>query len=251
MTLGKIAENYKLNKTEVEIYLSHLLEKDRSYLKAFSEHKLTSRQINNLDNFIKQRQIYKPLAYILGYKDFFGLRFKVNESVMVPRNETENLVELVLTYVAKNYKETSVRICDVGVGSGCIAISLAKLLPHAKIYAVDIDNNALSLAKENALIHEVESKINFLAGDLLDHLPEEVDLIVANLPYIPTSRIPHLQPEISNWEPAVALDGGKDGMRLYKRLFDHSKYKLNKSGMIFYEVDGQVLTRKFGDLKRE
>ena len=251
MTLGTIVKNYKLDKTEVEIYLSHLLERDRSYLKAFPEHKLTSRQIKNLDNFIKQRQIYKPLAYILGYKDFFGFRFKVDQSVMVPRNETENLVELVLTYVTKTYKETSIKICDVGTGSGCIAISLTKLLPRAKIYAVDIDSNALSLAKENALVHKVESKINFLAGDLLDPLTQEVDLVVANLPYIPTARIAHLQPEISGWEPAVALDGGKDGMSLYKRLFSQSKHKLNRSGIIFYEVDGQVLTKKFGDLKRE
>lgn len=244
MTLGEIINKCQLEKIEIEILLSYLIDKDRSFLTGFPEYKLTSYQRRKLGKYISRRQRNEPLPYILGFKDFFGLRFKIDKRALIPRPETENLVEEVVRHVQSS-KIKGVEVVDVGTGSGCIAISLAKNIPSAKIYAVDIDPNALDLAKENASTHGVEDKIIFLAGDLLNTLDKKVDIIVANLPYIPTSTIPFLQPEIYAWEPKTALDGGKDGMVLYKRLFNQAKEKLNKSGVLFYELDGRIFIKKF------
>lgn len=251
MLIAKILQQSKIDPTEVEIFLSHLLRKDRSFIKAFPEQQLTEFQVGKLKEFTKRRAKHEPLAYILGYKEFCGLRFKIDRRAMVPRPETEDLVSQVVAHVyavpnrnrANHWEYDQLTIVDVGTGSGNIAISLAKAIPFAQIFAVEKDHAAISLAEENIENHGVKRWVKLLKGDLLEPIKEPVDIVVANLPYIPRSRFAHLQPEVTRWEPRVALDGGKDGLEHYRRLFDQAPRVLKQTGLILYEVDGQTYTK--------
>lgn len=255
MEIGKILEKAGLAINEVEIMLAHVLDKDRSFVKAFPEFKLHENQVSKLKEFIKRRMKNEPLAYIIGYQEFLDFKVKVDERVLIPRPETEALVSEVIGHVYSkpnrnkaNLREIDVlTIVDVGTGSGNIAIGLAKAIPFAKIYGTDIDPKALELAKENSIQHNQE-RVNLVLGNLLEPIEEEIDIIVANLPYIPTSRIKTLQKEVAKWEPKLALDGGKDGLALYRLLFKQAKEKLKRNGKIFYEVDGDIFTLHKEDL---
>ncbi|MEX0616906.1 MAG: peptide chain release factor N(5)-glutamine methyltransferase [Candidatus Woykebacteria bacterium] len=242
MTIKEALAANPIDKIEAEIVLSGLLRKDRSFLYAHPEFRLSKTRTSKLTSKLKRRERGEPLAYILGYKEFYGLKFYVDKRVLIPRQETEELIEKVFNWIKKK-NLTAPSICEVGTGSGCIAVTLAKLAPSAKIYAIDIDKHALEVAKKNAKLHGVSEKITFLQGDLLTPLSEKVDLIVANLPYIPTKKISSLQGELRDWEPRVALDGGTDGKELYLKLFKQAMNFLKPSGVIFYEVDGQVFKK--------
>ena len=188
MKIREVIPKSPVDHTETEIILADLLKKDRSFLHAHPEHRLTENQTLQFINQVKRREKNEPLAYILGYKEFFGLRFLVDRHVMIPRHDTEELVESVLEYV-KGKNKPQIKIVDIGTGSGCISITLAKKLPKAKIYAVDVDQKSLVVARKNATRLKVYEKITFLKGALLSSLPGPVDVIVANLPYIKTGQI--------------------------------------------------------------
>jgi len=253
-----------------EIILADILEKDRSFLYAHPNYNLPNDQTLQFIDKLKRRDNGEPLAYILSGKEFYGLKFFVDKRVLIPRPETEEIVDLVLD-LAKSRSDKLI-ICDVGTGSGCIAITLAKMLPQAKIYATDVSKKALNVAKKNAKYHNVENvvlpnvtsetstfsrsnklpienKITFLKGDLLNPLSEKVDVIVANLPYIKTAKISQLDTKIYGWEPIIALDGGENGKSLYNQLFSQASYHLKTNGIIFYEVDGKIYTKTFKDLR--
>ncbi|HSX39581.1 MAG TPA: peptide chain release factor N(5)-glutamine methyltransferase [Candidatus Saccharimonadales bacterium] len=155
-----------------------------------------------------------PQAYIDGFVYFCGLKFIVTSDTLIPRPETEQLVNSVVDF-AKDHKDIS--IVDVGTGSGCIAILIAKKIPQAKITAIDVSEKALEIAKQNAQNHVVD--ITFLQNDLLANVKTKFDVIVANLPYIPSERIPNLDNSVKDFEPLHALDGGADGFDLYRKLF--------------------------------
>ena len=250
MLINQALKRFNLDQTQLEILLAHLLGKDRSFIKAFPETKLNTDQTRLLKNFLKRRLKNEPLNYILGYKDFCGLRFKVDRRAMIPRPETEELVAEVVKHVyalpsrerPNHWKSNPLTIVDVGTGCGNIAISLAKAVPFAKIYAIEKSLRAARLAKENITQHNVEDQVTLLRGDLLNPLSEPVDIIVANLPYIPTSRIAMLQPEIRDWEPREALDGGPDGLDYYRRLWSAAARLLKPYGQLFYELDGKTCT---------
>jgi release factor glutamine methyltransferase len=253
MLIEKALRQTKVDPTEIEIYLSHLLGKDRSFIKAFPETKLNENHVVSLKEFIKRRSKHEPLAYILGYKEFCGLKFKVDSRAMIPRPETEELVREVISHVyaipnrkaANHWEYCQLTIADIGTGSGNIAITVAKAAPFAKIFAVEKDASACELAKENIAAHQVEDQIELLQGDLLKPLKEPVDIIVANLPYIPKSRFPSLAPEISKWEPRVALDGGTDGLRFYRKLFVQAQDLMKQNGLLFYEIDGRTNIERY------
>ena len=241
MLIKEILKTFPINKTEAEIILADLLGKDRSFLHAYPEFNLTRPQEHRYIELLRRRESNEPLAYILGHKEFYGREFYVDRRVLIPRTETEDLVDQIISYIKSNYSiKRLIKIADVGTGSGCIAITLARLLPNAKIYATDIDQSALEVAKKNAKYHQVEDKIIFLEGDLLSPLSESVDIIVANLPYIKSAVIKKLDPQISKWEPKIALDGGADGLALYRVLFKQAEKVLKPNGMIFYELNGKV-----------
>ncbi|MBI2022555.1 peptide chain release factor N(5)-glutamine methyltransferase [Candidatus Daviesbacteria bacterium] len=153
-----------------------------------------------------------PVQYQRGWCEFYKLKFKLTPDVLIPRPETELLVDEVIKIKPNT-------ILDIGTGSGCVAISIAKNLPNAKIIATDISPKALGVAKSNAKFHHVEDKIIFLEADLLPDFKQSPDVIVTNLPYIPTARLMYIDPMVTEFEPRVALDGGQDGFELYRKLF--------------------------------
>lgn len=178
----------------------------------------------------------KPKQYTQGWVEFYKLRFKVTPDVLIPRPETELLVNEILKinkFVTDVIKPNSV--LDLGTGSGCIAISVAKNLPGTRIIASEISQQALEIAKQNAKFHQVN--IEFVLSDLLGNIPQPIGMLVTNLPYIPSGRIKYLDSSVKDFEPLVALDGGEDGFELYRKLFAQiSKLEL-KPKLIIGEID--------------
>jgi release factor glutamine methyltransferase len=240
MTIHETLQKSKLPLSEKEILLASVLEQDRSFLKGFRETKLTESQIRRFKRLNNRRENSEPLAYLLGHKEFFGLKFLVNQSVLIPRPETEALVEQALKYLENKVSPTLV---DVGTGSGCIAIAIAKNNPEATIYATDISEEALEVARKNARLNNVSKRIIFIKTNLLEAVKDKLNLIVANLPYIPEERYPNLAAEIVNFEPKEALISGKTSTKIYEKLFSQAKTKLHPEGKIFYEIDGEILTK--------
>lgn len=203
---------------EVEVLLSNVLGKDRSYLVAHSEEILSHERFELFSSLSNLRSRGKPVAYLTRKKEFFGLDFFVDERCFIPRPETELLVELALQ-AARNFENPS--ILDIGTGSGAIAIAIAKSLTRAKITAVDISREALEVAIANAQSHFVADRIEFLESDLLKAVKgRDFDIIVANLPYIGTEEFSFVEIGVKENEPSLALFGGPDGLDIYRRLFD-------------------------------
>ncbi|TAN60587.1 peptide chain release factor N(5)-glutamine methyltransferase [bacterium] len=223
--------------TEKEILLTSIL--DCSLASLYAERiSLNPGQSEKFSQALSLRAKGLPLQYILGEAEFFGLKFKVDSRVFIPRPETEILVETVIKQSPDLGLQSAVEILELGTGSGCVAVSLAKFLPQAKITAVDISSDALSAAKENALLNGTEERINFVQSNLFSS-PElsgrSYGLIVSNPPYIPEDDIKGLQREIS-YEPRIALDGGSDGLDFYRRIIAEAAQFLNNDGLLIMEI---------------
>jgi release factor glutamine methyltransferase len=218
---------------EAELLFSQLLGCDRASLYLNRGITLPRDKSDEVSAVLKRRIDGEPLQYILGNTEFFGLEFKVNKVVLIPRPETEMLVELAEKYLRKlSYPY----ILDLGTGSGCIAVSLARLLFRSRIDASDISQEALNIAGENAALHKVG--VNFIKSDLFSSRKIKLrhyDLIVSNPPYVPAARIKQLQVEIS-YEPKEALDGGRDGLDFYRRIIQESWLYLKKKGLLIMEM---------------
>jgi release factor glutamine methyltransferase len=173
-----------------------------------------------------------PIQYQRGYTEFYKLKFSLNQDVLIPRPETELLVDQVI----KLHPHT---LFDVGTGSGCIAISVAKNLPDARVLAVDISDKALAVAEKNAKFHKTGKQVIFMKNDLLTGIESAPDVIVANLPYIPTARLMHIDPMVADFEPRLALDGGEDGFDIYRKLFDQIAGMRQKPKAIICEIDDE------------
>ena len=225
---------------EAEVMVMNVMRMARQDLFSQQETELSAQQEQDLAQFMERRRQREPLAYILGYKEFYGINLLVSPNVMIPRPETETLVEHALFMSLMGMETRELVIADVGTGTGAIAINLAIHLPAARIYAIDTTDPVLDVASYNIRSHNVADRITLLQGDLLEPLPEPVDLIVANLPYIPSQRIPTLQPEIQ-WEPKQALDGGADGLELATRLLAQASGKLKEQGVILLELDPEQM----------
>ncbi len=187
---------------------------------------------------LERRLAHEPVAYLTGHREFFGLDFRVNRHVLIPRSETELLAELGLSAARRlaHLAPAGLAIADVGTGSGCVAISLAVHLPAARVYATDASAQALAVAEENCRRHGVAGQVILLPGDLLASLPEPVPLIVANLPYIPHAELENLPPEIRLYEPRAALDGGQDGLEAIRRLLAEAPAHLKPGGVVLLEI---------------
>ncbi|MDR3625671.1 MAG: peptide chain release factor N(5)-glutamine methyltransferase, partial [Ignavibacteriaceae bacterium] len=187
-------------------------------------------------DFLKRRSKNEPLQYIVGSVEFYGLEFIVNRSVLIPRQETEILVE---TIINENKERENLKILDIGTGSGIIAVCLAKYLNQPKIFAVDTSAEALAVAKENAKVNQVEEKINFVQQDINDDvlsLGNEFDIVVSNPPYISNEEFSKLEPELRIYEPRVALTDNSDGFSFYKTIVRKSNTLLKDKGKIYFEV---------------
>ncbi len=229
--------------TEEELMLTTILQCDRSQLYV-QPLQLTDEQTDCLERMRERRLKNEPLQYILGQVHFFGLTFKVDSRALIPRPETELLVEHVLEFVLQNHG-TDLRILDIGTGSGNIAISLAKSLPSARVMAIDISAEALTLARQNARLNQVAHHIDFMHCDFFEFIEicrvveKSFDIIVANPPYIATSLLTTL-PEDVRQEPVLALDGGVDGLKFYYVLIEQAQRFLKDKGILACEIgDGQ------------
>lgn len=222
---------------EAELLFSEMLNCDRASLYLNKDKPLGVDKSSFAASVLKKRLVGEPIDYILGFAEFMGLKFKVSRQVLIPRPETEILVEAALRYVSRHKAQVKrTNILDLGTGSGCIAISLAKFLPQAKVDALDISKSALKIAEENADLNKV--KINFLESDLFksaDLNNIQYDMIVSNPPYVRSLDIVGLQPEIQ-FEPNIALDGGFDGLDFYRRIIKHSPKYLAKGAFLILEI---------------
>ena len=189
--------------------------------------------ISKIDEFVKRRLNNEPLQYILKSQEFMGFNFYVDENVLVPRQDTEILVEHILEHFAGK----GITAIDFGTGSGCIAISIAKINQKAFVKAVDISEKALEIAKKNAKDNDVLDRVSFEEADIFTYeLYGKYDLIVSNPPYIKSKDIMDLQKDVKNFEPTLALDGGETGLIYYERIIKIAPKLLNKDGMIAFEV---------------
>ena len=216
---------------ESELLLRHTLKIPRAQLYANPNPRLTPEQEATFRALVRRRLNNEPLAYITQSREFYGLNFYVDHRVLIPRPETELLVEETLKS-AQNHPSPT--IADVGTGSGVIAISLALNLPQARIYATDISKPAIEVARLNAQKHEVNHRIEFLEGNLLEPLPGPVDLVVANLPYVTGQELAKTK-ELGS-EPQVALYGGRDGLDKIRELASQLKDKLKPQGSLLLEI---------------
>ena len=222
------ANNIDNTPLEGELLLRQTLKINRVQFYQNLEQQITPKQQDILQELLERRLKGEPAAYISGYREFYGLDFYVNNDVLIPRPETEHLVDETLSLAQKQRMPL---IADIGTGCGIIAISLALNLPRAKIYATDISAPALKVARFNCYKHGVVDRIKPLNGDLLEPLPEPVDLIVSNLPYVRQSEL-----DTRGFEPVLALDGGVDGLEKIRRLCHQVNGKLLPGGYLLLEI---------------
>lgn len=218
---------------EAQVILGHVLKQQKAVLLAHPERELTSGQLTCLEEILSRRISGEPLPYILGHWEFYGLDFKVTPAVLIPRPETELMVERALFWLKTHPNRC--RAADVGVGSGAISVALLTEMPHLQIAAADVSYPALQVAKTNLSLHNVISRCMLVQSDLLAACSGPFDLICANLPYIPSRTLSTL--DVALHEPALALDGGPDGLRVVERLLTDAPRVLAPGGMLLLEIE--------------
>ena len=220
---------------EAEVLIRHVLRIDRATFFRDLEQPVTDCDRERLDDLVNRRLNREPLNYITGLREFYGLDFEVSDSVLIPRQETELLVDTVIS-LARSRPKCEMKICDIGTGSGAIAVSVAVNLPSAEVMAIDISQRALDIADANRRMHCVYNRVSLRRGNLLEPVDWKPEIIVSNPPYIRRSDLSLLQPEIQ-YEPSVALDGGPDGLEVIRGLLRQSSDKVSSTGAILFEID--------------
>jgi len=225
---------------EAELLLTHALHTDRVHLYRRLHDPLLYEDEITFNGLLERRLNHEPVPYIIGCKEFYGLDFRVTPAAIIPRPETELLVEIVLDEAHRLIQSRpAVTIADVGVGSGSIVCALVASLPQARVIAIDISAQALALANANAQRLSLSERIRFLQGDLLEPLRAPLDIIVANLPYVRMADWERLPPEIRHFEPRQGLDGGSDGLRVIARLLRQAPNYLTRDGALCIEIGDQ------------
>jgi release factor glutamine methyltransferase len=218
---------------EAEILLAHALEVERLHLYLSPDKPLTADERTKFRTFIQKRHAGTPLQHLIGEVSFYGLRFRVRRDALVPRRETEELLDRTLRLVPR---DEAARCLDLGTGSGVIAVCLARYLPRASVTAVDISATALELARENALLNGVDGRVVFLESDWFQSVSGDFDLIVSNPPYVDTDALGELAAEVRDHEPRVALDGGKGGIEQINLLVAGAGDHLAAGGKLLLEI---------------
>lgn len=221
-----------------ELLLCHALKyQERINLYLHFDKPLRQSELDTFKALLKRRLKHEPIQYILGEVEFMGLKFKVDKRVLIPRPETEVLVEAVIDFY-NNYKKSPIRILDVGTGCANIAISVAKMCQNVEIVAIDASKPALEVAKENLQNHNLSSKIKLMFLNIFDDVSslKNFDVVVSNPPYISKKELPNLSEEIRNYEPLIALTDGNDGLSYFRRIAEVSRSILDKMGWLFFEV---------------
>jgi release factor glutamine methyltransferase len=241
------AANVSSPRLNAELLLMFTLECDRAYLHAHPERRLSVHEENRYDQALAQRERGVPAQYITGHQEFWGMDFIVTPAVLIPRPETEHVIEKVLELVRAGRAPSPadvLRIVDVGTGSGCIALALAKELPHAEIHATEISPAALEIARANAARLHLEGRVRFHQTDLLDGVePAEFDLVVSNPPYVGESEEDHVQLEVRKYEPRNAVFAGATGLEVIERLIPQARQSLKPGGWLVIEISGTIAER--------
>tara|TARA_X000000950_G_scaffold74314_1_gene92657 strand:- start:566 stop:1405 length:840 start_codon:yes stop_codon:yes gene_type:complete len=220
-----------------EILLSKTLNKTRENMLTNLDQRINKKNISVFKKYLQRRSNNEPIAYILEEKEFWSKKFFINKGTLIPRPETELLVEKILEI----YKEKKISILDIGTGSGCIIISLLNNLINSNGLGIDISKNAILTAKKNALKYKLTKRVKFLNKSFNNIFSKKFDLIVSNPPYIVSKDIKNLSDDIKRYEPRIALDGGNDGLDLIKKVIYKSKHILKKNGMLAIEIGkGQI-----------
>ena len=220
---------------DAEVLLAHVLSCTRSQLHARWSECLDQKVAQRYTALIQRRARHEPVAYLVGQRAFFDMDLRVSPAVLIPRPETEHLVEEALHWAAAHPEIT--QVADVGTGSGALAVTLAARLPRAHVWAVDISSAALQVAAENVGHYGLGNRVTLVCGDLLSRLNGPFDLIVANLPYVRHDEIATLMPDVAQFEPHLALDGGADGLDLIRRLAAFLPTRLAQPGLALLEID--------------
>jgi release factor glutamine methyltransferase len=221
---------------DIQVLLAEITGKNRAWLLAHPETELTPDQQNALNVSVSRLQAGEPLPYVLGYWEFYGLNFTITADTLIPRPETELLVEQALAWL--DLHPDKHRAADVGTGSGCIAVSLAVHKQDLEVTASDISLQALKIARENAQKHNVSERISFIQADLWPESLQTCDLICANLPYIPTGMLSQL--DVFGKEPITALDGGPDGLTAIRRLLPYTAQWLATESLLLLEIEAST-----------
>ena len=244
--------SYKLQKQKIkthridsEILLSKVLNKSREQILIRLNQNMKNTEVFAFDNLIQRRLNKEPIAYIINEKEFWSKKFLVNKNTLIPRPETELLVEDLI----KIYKNKNITLLDVGTGSGCIIISLLSELSNSKGVGIDISSRALKIAKNNALLHKVENKIKFYNKSIVKLFNCKFDLIVSNPPYIDTKNIKNLDDDIKKYEPLIALNGGNDGLDVIKKVIYKAKEILKINGRLALEIGNGQSNKVSKELK--
>lgn len=232
---------------DAEVLLMHVIKKSKEFILINPDQKITKSQENKFISLVKKRKKFEPVAYLTGTKEFYDFNFIVNKHVLIPRPETELLVEEVIKYVGHK----KITVVDIGTGSGAIAISLKKNLPNINLIATDISQSALKIAQKNSELNGV--KINFIKTNLISGINQKIDIMVANLPYIPEAekKLKNIYTAPLKYEPAQALYAGKYGLDAYEELFKQINKLTSKPTAIFCEIGStyinktQALTKKY------
>lgn len=226
---------YHEARLQAELLLAHALGLSRAGVLARLDDALAPDVAARYAANVARRAQHEPLAYILGHQEFCGLDFLVDRRVLIPRHETETLVELALDCARLRQIALPV-IVDVGTGSGAVALTLAHRLPRARVIAVDVSSDALAVAQMNAARLNLQTRVEFLEGDLLAPETEPFDILVANLPYIPSKRFDQLPREVCAFEPRLALDGGADGLDVMRRLLKQIESHAARGAVVLLEI---------------
>ncbi len=242
-------ENSRLN---AERLLAHVLDMERIKLYVEFERPVSDEELTKYRGLVSRRTKKEPLQYILGETEFMGLPFLVRPSVLIPRPETEILVEEVLKLKSENEDQTN--ILDIGTGSGCIAISVAHFWPKSKVTGIDISAEAIKIAEENKALNKI-SNVTFLEKDLFsnwpdNNLPQQFDIIISNPPYVTEEEMGSLQSEVKDFEPKIALTDFKDGMDFYKHIFSLLNKSKVKTKYLFLEMSGSQQDKIVDEAKK-
>ena len=237
--LDNLRDGYKILKNnsipsykiDSEILMSQTLEISREELILNLEKKVNLKEKEKYYNFINRRKKNEPIAYIISNKSFWRDKFLIDKNVLIPRPDSEHLVEQTLKLIKRNQTK---KILDIGVGSGCLTISILKERQFCKCDAVDVSKKALKLAKMNANLHQLTDRIKFYKSDVDNFCNDKYDLIISNPPYIKKHKIKYLG--VINFEPKIALDGGLDGLEVIRKVISKSKYLLKLNGKLILEI---------------
>ena len=222
-----------------EILLSKTLNKTRENLLTNLDQKISKKNLSVFKKYLQRRSNNEPMAYILEEKEFWSKKFYINKSTLIPRPETELLVDKIL----KIYKEKKISILDIGTGSGCIIISLLSSLKNSNGIGVDVSKNAISTAQKNALKYKLSKRLKFFKKSFKNIFGKKFDLIVSNPPYIESKYIKDLSDDIKRFEPRIALDGGNDGLDLIKKVIYKSTHILKINGMLALEIGNEQIKK--------